>query len=245
MRACLVYCVWVTFAARAAIFTQGTVPAGGFLPRRHRDTTGTIHPPRAGRYLKLVLFRLISLACLLEGGQGPRRAARGKRARAPRPAPPARRGNVHRRRATRVVFRTPCRTACYQCGRMSCARLWGVVSCGVSILRPPASRPLPSVSRSLVSKDSARLLDYLLSIPLDPQLSAAHQRPAITDQIWLRKAVTFHSDHEPNLASEGRYVPRCGAGLGRPDWGQIGARLGLARFGFGRPPRQQAWVAAQ
>jgi hypothetical protein len=113
--------------------------------------------------------------------------------------------------------------------------------CVIHLWFPLSARPPPALcpqshvlwARSLVSEDSARLLDSLLSfrsihssqLPINAQRSRTKfgfRRP-------LRFTLRIRIGH---------------ARLG-PDWGQIGASLGLARFGFGRPPRQQAWVAAQ
>lgn len=128
---------------------------------------------------------------------------------------------------SRVVDR---RTACYSnavecCARLLLAHLWF----------PLSARPPPALCpQSHVLWSPRTQHDYSILFSPSAQSTALSCPSTPSDH-----------EHEPNLASEGRYVPRCGAGLGRPDWGQIGARLGLARFGFGRPPRQQAWVAAQ
>jgi len=81
-----------------------------------------------------------------------------------------------------------------------------------SFLSPPVRLPPSALSLTFYGLQGLSTTTRFSSLlPLNPQLSAAHQRPAITNQIWLRKAVTFH-------AAEPDWAGQIGARLG-PDWG--------------------------
>jgi hypothetical protein len=79
-------------------------------------------------------------------------------------------------------------------------------------LSPPVRLPPSALSLTFYGLQGLSTTTRFSSLlPLNPQLSAAHQRPAITNQIWLRKAITFH-------AAEPDWAGQIGARLG-PDWG--------------------------
>jgi hypothetical protein len=144
--------------------------------------------------------------------------ARFRFGRPPRPRPAARpalssrrMGSVPRTRArtTSVVSSTVVQPVTPMRSNVVCSATVGPPL--VSSLRPSASRPLPSVSRSMVSKDSARLLDSLLSF------RSIHSSQLPINAQRSRTKFGFGRPLRSTLRS------RIGQARLGPDWGQIGA----------------------
>ena len=174
----------------------------------------------------LVLFRLISLlACLKAGkGQGGRRAASARARPAP---PPPRDADMYIAAAQHGSFSVhpvvqPVTNA-VECRVLGCGA-WFPVGFPFSARPPPALCPPSHVLWSpRTQHDYSIIFSRFRSIhssqlPINAQRSRTKfgfGRPlrstAITNQIWLRKAVTFH-------AAEPDWAGQIGARLG-PDWG--------------------------